>query len=43
MSNLKRSNKEKKKHSVLTPKEKKAAKQQKKHAEDSVPILERIP
>jgi hypothetical protein len=34
-----RSNREQKKHSVLTPKEKKAAKRAKKHAGDSTPLI----
>ncbi len=41
MSKSKKPNKEAKKHSLLTPKEKKAAKQVKKHAGDSIPLLER--
>ena len=40
MSNSKKPGKEAKKHSLLTPKEKKAAKQMKKHAGDSAPLLE---
>ena len=41
MSKLKKSNKETKKHPLLTPKEKKAAKMEKKHAGDFVPLLVR--
>ncbi len=41
MSQSKKPSKEEKKHSLLTPKEKKAAKQVKKHAADSTPLLER--
>lgn len=41
MPKSKKPNKEPKKRSVLTPKEKKAAKQAKKHADDVVPFLER--
>jgi hypothetical protein len=43
MSNSKKPGKEEKKHSLLTPKEKKAAKQLKKHGGDAVPILQRNP
>ncbi len=43
MSKSKKPGKEAKKPSVLTPKEKKAAKQVKKHVGDSVPLLERTP
>jgi hypothetical protein len=43
MSNSKKPGKEEKKHSLLTPKEKKAAKQLKKHGGDAVPMLARIP
>lgn len=43
MSNSKKPGKEEKKPSLLTPKEKKAAKQLKKHVGDAVPILQRIP
>jgi hypothetical protein len=39
MSKSQHSNKEAKKHVLLTPKEKKAAKQLKKHAGDAVPII----
>ena len=38
MSKNQRSNRESKKQPLLTPKEKKAAKQAKKHAGDSVPL-----
>jgi len=41
MSKSQKTNKEEKKRSLLTPKEKKAAKQAKKHAGDAVPFLER--
>lgn len=41
MSKSKKPGREEKKHSLLTPKEKKAAKQMKKHAEDSAPLIER--
>lgn len=41
MSTSKKPGKEEKKHSLLTPKEKKAAKKTKKHAEDSAHLLER--
>ena len=41
MSNSKKPGREEKKHSLLTPKEKKAAKQDKKHAEEAVHLLER--
>ena len=40
MPQSKKPGKEEKKHSLLTPKEKKAAKQMKKHAGDSAPLLE---
>jgi hypothetical protein len=39
MSKSQRSNKEVKKQALLTPKEKKAAKQAKKHAGDVVPFM----
>ncbi len=39
MSKSQRSNKEAKKQALLTPKEKKAAKQVKKHAGDTVPLI----
>jgi hypothetical protein len=39
MSKIQRSNKEAKKQALSTPKEKKAAKQAKKHAGDSAPII----
>ena len=39
MSKPQKSNKETKKQSLLTPKEKKAAKQAKKHAGDAVPLI----
>ena len=39
MSRHERSNRESKKQPLLTPKEKKAAKQAKKHAGDSVPLI----
>jgi hypothetical protein len=39
MSKLQRSNKEKKKQAQHTPKEKKAAKQEKKHAGDVAPLI----
>jgi len=39
MSKTQQSNKETKKQAVLTPKEKKAAKQVKKHAGDSAPLI----
>jgi hypothetical protein len=39
MSKHERSNRESKKQPLLTPKEKKAAKRAKKHAEDSVPLI----
>lgn len=39
MSKPQHSNKEAKKHALLTPKEKKAAKQVKKHAGDAVPLI----
>jgi hypothetical protein len=41
MSKSQKSNKESKKQAALTPKEKKAAKQVKKHAGDVVPIIVR--
>lgn len=41
MSKLKKTNKEAKKHPLLSPKEKKAAKMVKKHAGDFVPLLAR--
>ena len=41
MSKSKKPNKEAKQHPLLTQKEKKAAKLVKKHAEDSIPLLER--
>jgi len=41
MSKSQKSNKESKKQPVLTPKEKKAAKQLKKHAGDAAPIIVR--
>lgn len=41
MSQSKKPGKEEKKQSLLTPKEKKAAKQVKKHLGDSVPLPER--
>jgi hypothetical protein len=39
MSKLQRSNRENKKQAQLTPKEKKAAKQEKKHAGDAAPLI----
>ncbi|MEZ5627321.1 hypothetical protein [Denitromonas sp.] len=39
MGKARQSNKEQRKQPLLTPKEKKAAKQAKKHAEDHVPFL----
>lgn len=39
MSKIPKSNKETKKQSALTPKEKKTAKQAKKHAGDAAPLL----
>jgi hypothetical protein len=39
MGKVRQSNKEEKKQAVLTPKEKKAAKQAKKHASDTVPLI----
>lgn len=39
MTKARQSNKEQKKHALLTPKEKKVAKQIKKHASDVVPII----
>jgi hypothetical protein len=39
MSKSQRSNRETKKHAVLTPKEKKAAKKAKKHAGDVGPLI----
>lgn len=41
MGKLKQSNKEEKKQPVMTPKEKKAAKQAKKHASDVMPLIHR--
>lgn len=41
MSKAKQSNKEAKKQPALNPKEKKAAKQAKKHASDVVPMIPR--
>ncbi|CAB1368847.1 hypothetical protein [Denitratisoma oestradiolicum] len=41
MGKARQSNKEAKKQAVLTPKEKKAAKQTKKHAGDIVPLIPR--
>lgn len=41
MSKSQRSNREAKKQAVLTPKEKKAVKQRKKHAGDPVPLIVR--
>jgi hypothetical protein len=41
MSTSKKPGKEEKKHSLLTPKEKKTAKKLKKHAAESLPLLER--
>ncbi|MDP3540402.1 MAG: hypothetical protein Q8S26_17030 [Azonexus sp.] len=41
MSKVPKSNKETKKQAALSPKEKKAAKQTKKHASDTVPIIPR--
>ena len=41
MSKTQKSNKEAKKQSLLTPKEKKNAKQLKKHAGDAVPLVVR--
>lgn len=41
MSKTQKSNKEVKKQSVLSPKEKKAAKMVKKHAGDAVPLMVR--
>lgn len=41
MSKTSKSNKEVKKPSMLTPKEKKSAKQAKKHASDVVPLIHR--
>jgi hypothetical protein len=41
MGKLRQSNKETKKQAALTPKEKKSAKQAKKHASDIVPIIHR--
>ena len=43
MSKLQRSNKEGKKQAILTPKEKKAAKQVKKHAGDVAPLIVTVP
>lgn len=42
MPKSRQSNKEAKKQAVLTPKEKKAVKQMKKHAGDSVPLLAKV-
>ena len=42
MSKHERSNRESKKQPLLTPKEKKAAKQTKKRAGDSVPLIAKI-
>ncbi len=39
MNKIRKSNKEAKKQSVLNPKEKKAAKQAKKHAGEVVPLI----
>ncbi|MDR3394808.1 MAG: hypothetical protein P4L70_07380 [Parasulfuritortus sp.] len=39
MSKSQQTNKESKKHALLTPKEKKAAKMAKKHAGDAVPLI----
>lgn len=39
MNKIRKSNKEVKKQSALNPKEKKAAKQAKKHANDTVPLI----
>ncbi|WP_269798999.1 hypothetical protein [Thauera phenolivorans] len=41
MTKPQKSNKEAKKEALLTPKEKKAAKQAKKHANDVVPLITR--
>ena len=41
MSKIRKGNKESKKPAALTPKERKAAKQAKKHAADVVPLLHR--
>lgn len=41
MRKARQSNKEAKKQPVMTPKEKKAAKQSKKHASDIVPLVAR--
>lgn len=41
MGKIRQSNKEAKKHAVLTPKEKRVAKQTKKHASDVVPLIVR--
>lgn len=41
MTKVKKSNKEAKKQPLLNPKEKKAAKQAKKHAQDVVPLIPR--
>jgi len=43
MTKEQRSNREAKKHAVLTPKEKKAAKRAKKHAGDSAPFIVKQP
>ncbi len=39
MSKSQQSNKEARKHALLTPKEKKAAKREKKHAKDATPFI----
>lgn len=39
MNKVRKSNKEPKKQSVLTPKEKKASKRARKHAHDAVPLI----
>lgn len=39
MSKIRQGNKEAKKHPVMNPKEKKAAKQARKHAHDAVPLI----
>ena len=41
MGKVRQSNKEEKKQAVLNPKEKKAAKQAKKHASDAAPLIPR--
>jgi hypothetical protein len=43
MSKTQQSNKETKKHALLTAKEKKAAKQVKKHAGDAAPLIVKPP